>query len=65
MNDFLNGQVKNDGFCAWRQRRRGFAWPMLKAMPRLHWRLFVRLPSAVFGRWCCLNLTCAATGDNA
>ena len=47
-------------FCVWRRLRRGFAWPMSRAMPRLHWRLFARLPSAAFARWCCPSSTCAA-----
>ena len=47
-------------FCVWRRRRRRFAWPMSKAMPRLRWRLFARLPSAAFARWCCPSSTCAA-----
>ena len=47
-------------FCVWRRRRRRFALPMSKAMPRLRWRLFAMLPSAAFVRWCCPSLICAA-----
>ncbi len=47
-------------FCVWRRRRRGFAWPMSRAMPRLHWRLFAKPPSVAFVRWCCPSSTCAA-----
>ena len=33
---------------------------MSRAMPRLRWRLFARLPSTVFVLWCCPSSTCAA-----
>ena len=44
--------IRTMAFCVWRRRRRGFAWPTSRAMPRLRWRLFARLPSAAFARWC-------------
>ena len=47
-------------FCVWRRRRRRFAWPMSRVMPRLRWQLFAELPSAAFARWCCPSLICAA-----
>ena len=47
-------------FCVWRRPRRGFAWPMSRAMPRLRWRLFARRSSAVSVLWYCPSLTCAA-----
>ncbi len=57
MNDFLNGQVENDGFLHLAAASPKIRVADVEAMPRLRWRLFARLPSAAFVRSCCPSLT--------